>query len=235
MYFNTPGIEDHDRYVFQPNVVRYAVNKSSKLGQAIGNSKTGIMVHRYTGPQFNNVEEAIKALRGRDVLAMPPVYVQHPSKISTKPIDKLEAFAKKHRTEIKELFNPVGLKGIANIHQIFYKYINNSVKRPGGLENLGKDFREWLNTEKLSNRKRANIHTYLKANKKGVNALWTLITGIMKLKDWLVTEFDSNQTNVQQSIGGQRGGEGYVIQTKNGPVKLVSRGKFTVANMALHR
>ena len=233
MYFNTPGLEDHTGYVFQPNVVRYEVTKDSKLGKAIGSSKSGITIHKYIGDQFNTTEEAISALRGNEVLAIPPVYVAHPSKINTKPIAKLEAFAKTHQAEIAELFNPEGLKGIANIHQLFYKYINNSVDT--GLENLGKDFPQWLNSEKLTDRKRANIAAYLTANKKGVNALWTLIRGVMKLKDYLVDEFDSHPADVQQSIGGQKGGEGYVVNTPDGAVKLVPRHKFTAANRALHR
>jgi len=234
MYFNTPGLEDHTGYVFQPNVVRYEVHKDSKLGKQIGKSKTGITIHKYIGDQFNTTEEAIRQLRGTDVLAISPVYVTQASKINTKPIEKLEAFAKAHAAEIKELFNPAGLKGIANIHQLFYKYINNSVKISGGLENLGKDFPQWLNSEKLTDNKRANIAAYLTANKKGVNALWTLIRGIMKIKDWLITELDSHPADVQQSIGGQKGGEGYVITHPDGPVKLVPRGKFSAANFAAH-
>ena len=235
MYFNTPGLEDHVGYVFQPNVVRYEVHKDSKLGKAIGQSKTGITIHKYIGDQFNNVEEAIKQLRGKEVLAIPPVHVQQASKINTGPVNKLESYAKKHQAEIAELFNPAGLKGISNVPAIMYKYINAKVKQPDGLDNLGNDFGEWLNTEKLTDRKRANIAVYLKNNKVGVRALWTLINGIMKLKDYLVNEFDTHPTDIQQSIGGQKGGEGYVVQTKEGPVKLVSRGKFTKANMARHR
>jgi len=232
MYYTTPPLVSNE-FVFQPNVVRYEVNKDSKLGQRISQSKTGIVVHKYIGDQFNTTEEAIKQMQGTDVFVIPPVHVQTPSKINTKPIDKLEAFANTHAGEIKALFDPSGLKGIANIHALFYKYINNSVDT--GLENLGNDFEQWLNTENLTDKKRANIANYLKENKKGVNALWTLIRGVMKLKDWLVDEFDSHPSDVEQSIGGEKGGEGYVVKTATGPVKLVSRSKFTAANRALHR
>jgi len=161
------------------------------------------------------------------------VHVQQPSNINTNPVGKLEAFAKKHADEIKELFNPNGLKGIANIHALFYKYINSKVDT--GMEDLGSDFADWLNTEKLTNKKRKNVLKYLENNKSGVTALWKVITGIMKLKDYLVHEFDAQQSSVQQSVEGKSGGEGYVVKHSHGDVKLVSRNSFTPANRAAHK
>ena len=233
MYYNTPGLEDHVGYVFQPNVVRYEVPKDSKLGNAIGKSKTGVVVHKYSGDMYSSVKEAVGGLQGNEVLAIPPVYVNAPANIDMAPVKKLEAFAAQHKDCVTELFNPEQLRGIANVHTLFYKYINTKVD--SGLENLGDDFDQWLNTEKLSSRKRTNINAYLEKNNTGVMALWTLIKGVMKLKDWLVNEFDSRQNDIQMSVAGERGGEGYVVNHPGGPVKLVSRSKFTAANRELHR
>lgn len=232
MYYSTPALED-TFYAMQPNTVRYEVSKDSKLGQAIGGSKTGVVVHNYAGNMYGSPEEALKHINTGEVLVIPPTYVPHASSINTSPIDKLEAFTNKHAAGINDLFNPAGLKGIANVHQLFYKYINTCVDT--GLENLGDDFTQWLSTQNLTDQKRNNIIAYLKTHKKSVNALWTIIQGIMKLKDYLVHEFDSHPSDVKQTTAGQPGGEGYVVKTKQGPVKLVSRGKFTAANRAQHR
>jgi hypothetical protein len=232
MYYNTPD-QDKDSYVFQPNTVRYEVRKDSKLGQRVGQSKTGVVVHKYTGDQYSSTEEAIKQMQGKEVFVIPPVYVQHPSTINTKPVDKIETYAKQHINEIKNLFDPTGLKGIANIHALMYKYINNKVD--SGLERLGSDFTDWLNTETLTEKKRQTILAYLQQHKVGVKALWTLISMIMKLKDYLITEFDAHPSDVQQSIAGRPGGEGYVVKHPEGAVKLVPRGTFTAANRAAHR
>jgi len=232
MYYNTPPTEGND-FIFTPNVVTYKVNRKSKLGQRIGQSKTGVVVHKYIGDTYSSTEEAIKQIQGTEVFVIPPVYVQQPSKINTAPIDKMEAFANKNAKAVQALFDPAGLKGIANIHALMYKYINNSVDT--GLDKLGSDFGDWLNTEKLTDRKRENILKYLNANIKGVQALWVLIKGVMKLKDSIVAEFDAHPSDVQQITAGEPGGEGYVVQTKQGPVKLVSRHKFTAANRAAHR
>jgi hypothetical protein len=231
MYFNTPPLKN-DMYSFKPNIVQYDVTANSEIGKRIGSSKTGIVVHNYYGDQFSSVQDALKNIKSNDVFIIPPVYVAHPSQINTAPIDKVEAFARKNAGAIQELFNPAGLKGIANIHALFYKYINNKVD--SGLENLGADFTEWLNTEPLTDKKRANIVAYLQKNAKGVAALWAVIGSIMKLKDYLVAEFDSHPSDVSQSINGQSGGEGYVVKHPDGAVKLVQRSTFTKANRAAH-
>ena len=220
-------------FTFTPNTVQYDVSAKSKVGQGIANSSVGIVVHQYTGNQYSSTNEAIAQIQGNEVLVIPPVHVSHPSSINTAPIDKIEAYATTHLKELEALFQPASLKGIANIHTLFYKYINNMVDI--GMDNLGDDFLNWLNTEKLSDSKRANITAYCEQNAKGISTLWTLIKGIMKLKDYLVTEFDAHPSDVKQSINGQPGGEGYVVKHPDGAVKLVSRGKFTAANRVKNR
>lgn len=232
MYFNTPPVVD-GRYVFKPNIVEYKVVTGSKIGQRIAQSKTGIVVHNYEGDQYSDVEQATQAIQGKEVFVIPPMYVAHPSKINTKPIDKLADYARKHAADLKGLFDPQKLKGIADIHALVYKYVNNKVDT--GLEGLGKDFGEWLNTQKLTDSKKRNIANYLSENAKGMNALWAMITGVMKLKDYLIQEFDAHPSDVEQNIGGQPGGEGYVVSHPSGKVKLVKRGGFTAANRAARR
>ena len=229
MYTSTPP-----NLTFKPNVVQYKVNQHSALGKRIAQSKIGIAVHKYIGDQYNSTTEAIKQIQTGEVLIIPPVHISQPSNIGTGPIDKLEAFANKYSKEMQALFDPSGLRGIADVHKLFYKYINSKVD--GNLNDLTThDFLDWLNTETLSDSKRANIIKYIDANKVGTDALWTLIKSVMRLKDRLINEFDAHPTEVQQSTAGQPGGEGYVVKTKQGPVKLVSRSKFTAANRTAHR
>ena len=45
LYYTTPPVKDKN-YVFEPNIVEYAVDVNSDLGKKIGNSTTGVVVHR---------------------------------------------------------------------------------------------------------------------------------------------------------------------------------------------
>jgi len=231
LYFTTPPITN-GTYTIKPNIVQYDINPKSKIGQRVGQSTTGVVVHEYIGNQYNSTEQAISQIQGNNVFVIPPVFVQHAAKIDTKPIDKLDAYAKKHNTQFAQLFNPANLKGMSDLPNLFYSYINAKVDT--GLEDLGSDFTEWLSTKKLTDRKRANVTAYVQEHAKTISALFTTIRGIMKLKDYLVSQFDNQATDVKQSINGKSGGEGYVLNHKDGLVKLVPRSTFSAANRAAH-
>jgi len=231
MYYNTPPVTN-GAYVIKPNIVQYEVNPKSEIGQRIGASKTGVVVHQYIGDMYQSTEEAIDTMQGTEVFVIPPVTVQEPVKINTAPIDKMAAFAKKHSAGFAELFNPSNLKGMSDFPNMLYSYINNKVDT--GLDNLGSDFLEWLNTKKLTDRKRENVTNYVQENQESLNALWKVVSGVMKMKDALVQKFDSQASNVKQSINGQSGGEGYVINYNGELVKLVPRHTFSAANRAAH-
>jgi len=231
LYYNKPKIQN-GAYIIKPNIVQYEINPKSKIGQRVGQSKTGVVVHQYIGEQYRSTELAIKQMQGTEVFIIPPVYVQNPVKINTAPIDKMAAFAKKYSQNFADLFNPVALKGMSDFPNLLYSYINSKVDT--GLDNLGADFTQWLNTKKLTDKKRLNITQLVEGNKETLQALWKVITGIMKMKDHLVKQFDSQASDVRQSINGQAGGEGYVIEYNGELVKLVPRHTFSAANRAAH-
>jgi len=57
----------------------------------------------------------------------------------------------------------------------------------------------------------------------------------MQAKDNIIAQFDSQGGDVKQSIGGQPGGEGYVLAHPKGDIKLVPRKTFSAANRAVER
>jgi hypothetical protein len=232
MYYNTPSVEGSE-YVIQPNVVKYRIDVNSKLGKRIGQSKTGVVVHNYLGKQYKSAADAAKAIQGKEVLCMPPTHVAASPNLSMDPINRLEAFARKYSDEILDMFKPDTLKGVADIHVLMYRYINNKVDV--GLDNLGRDFSEWLNTQNLSDAKKLKISKYMQQHKKGIKVLWTIISHVMKIKDHIIQDFNKHPGSVTQTVNGDPGGEGYVVNHPDGPVKLVSRSTFTAANRAHHR
>jgi hypothetical protein len=54
-------------------------------------------------------------------------------------------------------------------------------------------------------------------------------------KDQVIADIDAQGGTVQQNIGGQAGGEGYVLAHPEGDIKLVPRSTFSAANRAVQR
>ena len=117
---------------------------------------------------------------------------------------------------------------MADFGKILYTYINASVKT-GGLDKLGADFMKWVDGSKLSAPKKQRLGEYINANLEVFNATFNFIRGAMKVKNMIITALDSQDADVEAYTGGQRGGEGYVVDKD---VKLVNRAGFTAANMA---
>jgi hypothetical protein len=62
-----------------------------------------------------------------------------------------------------------------------------------------------------------------------------VFVGIQAAKDAVISQLDSQGADVTASINDQPGGEGYVIQTAQGPIKLVNRAGFSRQNFQLNR
>ena len=238
LYYNTPE-KLNDRYSFTPNIVTYEVKADSALGMKIGISKTGIVIHRYTdlsGKEVQATKDMIeKAVQGTEVLAVSPVYVQKPANVDNKELAQAEAVVKQNAPKIDELLNIDELrqKKLTDFSKILYTYTNQSVDT--GLNNLGIDFKDWIAKSKLSGAKRNNVLEHIGQHPNAFNALWKTVKTIMKVKDDVVRQFDSHDSEVVQKIGKDKGGEGYVMKHDQGDIKLVPREFFSKANRAKQR
>lgn len=235
LYFNTPEIIDN-HYVFTPNIVTYKVKKDSELGRKIGQSTSGIVIHRQLDEEGNEFPlKSTDIFQGNDILVIRPVFVQEAAKIDYKLIEQIESKIKQNSRIIDSFLDENKLRQlkISDMPSVFYTYLNSKVDT--GLDNLGSDFLEWLSNSKVSGSKQANIVAYIKENQQAYKILWQLVTEVMDLKDDIVDQFDSQDMDVKQSIGKSEGGEGYVLADPRGDVKLVPRRKFSAANRSLRR
>ena len=236
LYYTTPPVKNNN-YVFKPNIVEYAVDVDSDLGKRIGQSKTGVVVHRLVDVEGNETEVP-KGIdfQGNDVLIFPSVTVERAPEIEDEGINQLKADVAKNAGAIDKLLDPAALTQlkISDFAKVLYAYTNSKVDT--GLEDLGADFFDWMARSKLSASKQKNIATHIQNNQAGFNAIWQVVSGIMRIKDDVIRQFDSHNQTVKSSIPGHgEGGEGYVLAHPEGDVKLVPREYFTRANRAVQR
>ena len=236
LYYNTPPVVNKN-YVFKPNIVEYAVDVDSDLGKRIGQSKTGIVVHRLIDEQGNEspVPNGLQ-MQGTEVLILPSVTVEKAASIDDESINELKADVAKNAGAIDRLLDKAAITKlkISDFAKILYTYTNSKVDT--GLEDLGDDFFNWMSRSKLSANKQKNIADHINNNKAGFNAIWQIVTGIMRIKDDIIRQFDSHGQTVKATIPGHgEGGEGYVLAHPKGDIKLVPREYFTRANRAVER
>jgi predicted DNA binding protein len=101
------------------------------------------------------------------------------------------------------------------------------------LDNLAGDWSKWLQQAKMSETMKERMNNHVNNNADGMNALFKVVTGLMKVKNDIINQLDNADTDVQAYTDGQRGGEGYVIG--QGDSKLVNRSGFSAANMSKER
>ena len=237
LYYQTPQIKEN-YYIFKPQLVEYAVYKDSELGKRIGQSVTGIVIHREVdasgneGP-FKNIDIFQDQTT---VLVVPSITTTQPVKINTGVLDQLQLMVKKNAARIDKLLDPNTLtqKQMKGFPDLLYAYMNSKVD--SGLTNLGSDFIPWLeNREQVSAKMKTKVNEYIQENSSAFMSLWNVVSSIMKTKDDIINKFDSQESPIKQSINGKPGGEGYVMAHPKGDIKLVPRSTFSAANRSATR
>ena len=175
LYYTTPPVKNNN-YVFKPNIVEYAVDVDSDLGKRIGQSKTGVVVHRLVDVEGNETEVP-KGIdfQGNDVLIFPSVTVERAPEIEDESINQLKADVAKNAGAIDKLLDTNALTQlkISDFANVLYAYTNSKVDT--GLEDLGADFFDWMARSKLSANKQKNIATHIQNNQAGFNAIWQVV------------------------------------------------------------
>ena len=236
LYFQPPQLQN-GVYRFKPNVVTYSVKADSVLGKKIARSEVGIVVHSFINEQgvAQSMPEDL-GFQGSKLLVMPPVTVSEPVTVDNVQLDQVKALLSQHSQDIDSVLdrNKLSTMKVTDFAQILYTYVNNKVLK--GESDLGRDFVKWLTmTSAVSRNKQGKIVDYVKQEVKGFNALWKVFVGIQAAKDAVIAQLDSQQSDVTASMNDQPGGEGYVVQTAKGPIKLVNRAGFSKQNFQLNR
>ena len=236
LYFQQPELKD-GRYQFKPNVVTYSVTPDSVLGKKIAKSSVGVVIHSMINEQ--GTEQPVPddlEFKGSKLLVVPPVTVSNPVQLDTSQLAQVKSMLTQHARDIDTVLdrNKLTAMKVSDFANILYTYVNSKVLT--GMKDLGRDFVKWLTTTSaVSRNKQGKIVDYVKQNVVGFNALWKVFAGIQAAKDSVIAQLDNQGSDVTASINDQPGGEGYVIQTAQGPIKLVNRAGFSKVNFALNR
>lgn len=233
LYFTKPNVEK-GQFVFTPNIVTYRVKTGSDVGKQIAQSVSGVVLHAYIDLQGNKSKVDASKLNSGQLLIMPPVTVTQAPKVEAENLDKVEAFARSSGSKIDMLLDTEFLKSnkLSSFKDVLYKYVNNMTKARQ-LNNLAGDFSKWIDSVKMTDVMRERIKNHVSNNADGMKALFTVITGLMSVKNDIISQLDSSDADVEAYTDGQRGGEGYVIG--QGDSKLVNRSGFSAANMSKER
>ena len=235
LYFNTPK-KVGNSYVFQPNVVNYQVPAETDLGKRIGSSRAGVVVHYIMSEKGRTMPvKDLNMIQGTDVLAIPPTTVNKSQPVDVSAVNQLKGMIQQSSSGIDKLLDRNALAGmkLADFPNLLYTYLNSKVD--SGMKGLGSDFVKWLQSSAVTEVKKTRIMNYIKANTQSFMALWKIVNGIMTAKDSIIRQLDKSKGAVNATVNGKPGGEGYVLKSPKGNIKLVRRSGFTKANRAINR
>lgn len=229
LYSQRPQAVDGN-WVFQPNTVKYSVPINSELGQKIGNSVAGVVIHT----SLEAPGAAPQPIRAADLNDVQGLLILDPSlresrsiKLNAATIKDVKSIVSKYGRAIDQMFNPEALRQrkISNLPALIKTYINSRV-RSGGFDNLIGGFGQWVQQKEPA--KAPRIFEWANANKQAMAALFQAFLDISSLKNELVRQLDSQGHAVQASINDEPGHEGYVGHN----MKFVDRMRFSQANFA---
>ena len=217
-------------YEFQPNTVKYRVPVASDLGEQIGASDVGVVVHtKLAAPGA-----PAQPVRAASLEPTPGLLVLDPSlkeprdvKLDPRTVKDVENILARYGTAIDRLFDPQELRArkISDFPQLIKQYMNSRV-RARDYSNLVQGFGAWVQQQAPT--KAPRIFQWATENRQAVAAVFQAFLDISSLKNDLVRQLDSQAQDVQASVNDEPGHEGYVGQG----MKFVDRMRFSAANFA---
>jgi hypothetical protein len=240
-------------YTFKPNLVQYTVPANSELGQTIPGKTGGIVVHQqfanlgdqtaqvWDGKGLQNVQGGVDIIKPNVgitfKLTAPPGLInsakQAVSTYGTAVDNLLNSLPASTRAQMQTYFNQRIIGGTTLSMPNWLK-TKSSAKQYSDLVTGNPDASGQYNAK--TNNVPGKLYTLDAANKPvpsqahvGLLAIWN---AIYNLKLNLAQQLEQQVQGLGQSTAGAAEGEGFVVPTKTGLVKLVNRGVFSAGNAA---
>lgn len=232
LFLSKPQIDAQGSYTFCPNPKSetcYHVNPSSPLGQQVANAQVMVVGHAYF-PEFGMDDSEQQPLddfgqfnQNPLLVVQGPVYVANPTGLDTSKIDEVEQDLSSNSRVIDSFLQET--PGLGDLKNILYTYVNQTAKAKQ-LDNLGTEsFLSWLKSSKVSTPKQGKIEQKLAQNQGALDAIFTIVTKIMTLKDTIIAQVEQQRGEIWATNG-----EGFVRYGSNkkfGNVKMVPRKRWT--------
>lgn len=223
-----PFVESEEKIEFTPNQTTYHVKKESGIGKKIVDSQIAVAAHlkleRFGEPlQEGTPFKDVSDFNTTDnLVVLGQTYVTHQPSVDTSRVKQLEQFVKRHASEIDQFLAPQA--GLSDLKNIIYTYVN-AMSREKKLDQINREFFNWLQNSKVSASKQAKIVELNKQLPTALPSILTLVEEIMQVKNDIIAQLDQAEADITASTGGKPGGEGYVSQKEF--IKLVPRDRWT--------
>lgn len=236
---NPLQIDAEQKLTFGKNKVNYKVPVKSPLGQKCVGRVAGIAVHQYASSfasgftQWNG-----QGLESTDqITILSPTEGKQEGFSLSSPVKQIKiakaALAPANCKLIDDTLN--GIREPASIIMALTKYLNTVAKGQ-----THQTVYEWLQAN-ISGKQYAalvgeNQDGYLVQHATGWQAIQNAFLALNNLKNAMANELESQiPPELEQYIGGQRSGEGFVFNSPEGLRKIVNKGVFTAAQSAYKR
>jgi hypothetical protein len=234
LFLQQPQVDQQGVYTFCPNPKSktcYHVRADSELGQRIANAQVMVVGHAFF-PQFGMPDDEQKPLDDfsmfngtAQLIVQGPVYNSSPVSVGSDKIAAVEAYLKQNAKGIDSFLQET--PGLGDLKNILYTFVNQTAKAKQ-LANLNaNNFFNWLATSKVSTNKQTKIKELAQLNQNALEAVFSLVTQIMELKDDVIQQIESGAQGEIWDTEGE-GRVRYADKNKQfGNVKLVPRKRWT--------
>jgi hypothetical protein len=200
-------------FVFRPTTVTYTVPVNSPIGQLMSGKKGLVVVHTKDNAPWDGKTGLTNA---GDVAVMGAnAGANLKLNADPDPMHKVEAIIKQYGGEADSFLNGLNKTVRGKIRTYFNKKITGQTTD---------DILTWMATTKSSLTESASFPQYMEQNIRGYECLRLVWNAIYQFKLQLAAQLEPQVTGFSQSVGNNPGGEGFVVKTSAGLIKLVNRG-----------
>lgn len=212
------------KFVFKPVTVEYHVPVASELGKLIAGRRALIVAHEYNGSTWNG--QGIQP--NSQVTVIPPsMGIKFRLQAPAQQFSQAKSLLAKFGNQLDIFLG--GLSKVAK--DALLKYCTHIA-----IGKTNSPLSEWLKTNVSGKQYElligADNNGYLIENRQMLEVTFGLWRTIAAIKDNLAQQLERQVQGFEQYVNGSPQGEGFVVQTSSGLIKLVQRSGFSAAHFA---